>query len=184
MSKTEGNEYRNTSTGENGSELIKILRNYVPDNSSVLLIGMGSGRDFKLLSDYFNVTGSDFSKLLLNVYQKTHPDADLIALDPIELNTDRKFNCIYSNKVLHQMSESDFTLSLQNQLHILSTGGYALHSFWCGKKEEDHHGLKWVYYNEETISELIPEEFEIVDLKTYKYKIDHDSLYLILKKKS
>jgi len=183
MNKIESNEYRNTSTGNDGSDLIKILQNYLPENSSLLLLGMGSGRDFRLLSNFYNVTGSDFSKLLLSVYQKSHPDSDLITLDLVELKTDRKFDCIYSNKVLHQMSETDLSQSLDNQLEILNTGGCALHSFWCGSKEEDHHGLKWVYYTEKTFTKLIPVGFEIVELSTYKDKIDHDSLYVILKKK-
>lgn len=183
MEKIASNEFRNTSTGNDGSELIKSLNNYVAKSSSVLLIGMGSGRDFQNLTNYYNVTGSDFSKLLLSVYQKAHPSADLITLDPIELETKRHFDAIYSNKVLHQMSEEELIQSLQRQLQILNPGGYALHSFWSGNREEDHHGLKWVYYTEEAISDLIPAEFEIIELKTYKERIDHDSLYLILKKK-
>lgn len=184
MEKIASNEFRNTSTGNDGSELIKILNNYIPKSSSVLLIGMGSGRDFQNLSNYYNVTGSDFSKLLLSVYQKVHPEADLITLDPIELETKRFFDAVYSNKVLHQMSENELIQSLSKQSQILNPGGYALHSFWSGNKEEDHHGLKWIYYTEEAISDLIPSEFEIVELKTYKERIDHDSLYIVLRKKS
>ena len=107
MEKHESKEYRNTSTGQDGSELVKKLKNHLPENSSVLLLGMGSGRDYRLLANYYKVTGSDFSKLLLNVYQKSQPDSDLITLDLIELETVRKFDCVYSNKVLHQMSETD-----------------------------------------------------------------------------
>lgn len=183
MKKIDSNEFRNTSTGNDGSELIKLLNNYVPKSSTVLLIGMGSGRDFHNLSNYYNVTGSDFSKLLLSVYQKAHPDSDLITLDPIELETKRHFDAVYSNKVLHQMSEEELINSLQRQFQILNPGGYALHSFWTGNKEEDHHGLKWVYYTEEAITDLIPADFEIVEFKTYRERIDHDSLYIILKKK-
>ena len=182
MNKIKSNEYRNTSTGEDGSRLITILQNHLPESSSLLLLGIGSGGDFRLLSNYYNVTGSDFSKLLLSVYQKSHPDSDLLVLDLIELDTERKFDCIYSNKVLHQMSETDFSQSLHNQLKILNTGGYIIHSFWCGNREEDHHGLKWVYYTEETLAKQIPTEFEIIGINTYKDKIDHDSLYVLLRK--
>lgn len=183
MDKQISNEYRNTSTGQDGTELIKKLRNHLHENSSVLILGMGSGRDYKLLSDYYKVTGSDFSKLLLSVYQKSHLDSDLITLDPIEIESERQFDCVYSNKVLHQMSEADLAQSLQNQIKILAPGGYAIHSFWSGNKEEDHHGLKWVYYYEETLAKVIPEEFEIVELSTYRDKIDFDSIFVILKKK-
>ena len=183
MKTNENKEYRNTSTGNDSTALISILKKHLPEESSLLLIGVGSGKDFSLLSKHYNVTGSDFSKLLLTVYQNTNPNADLITLDPVELDTNRKFDSIFSNKVLHQMTESDLVDSLQNQVKLLNVGGIAIHSFWSGTKQEDHHGLKWIYYTEETISDLIPTEFEIVELKTYKDRIDHDSLYIVLKKK-
>lgn len=183
MKSIEKKEYRNTSTGNDSTALINILKKYLPEKSSLLLIGIGSGKDLAMLSNYYNVTGSDFSKLLLTIYHDSNPDADLIVLDPVELNTDRKFDSVFSNKVLHQMAESDLADSLQNQAKLLNGGGFAIHSFWSGTKEEDHHGLKWVYYTEESLSRLIPEEFEIIEIKTYKDRIDHDSIFILLKKK-
>lgn len=183
MSNKENREYRNTSTGNDSPFLINILKEHLSLESTLLLIGIGSGKDFSLLSKYYNVTGSDFSKLLLTVYQSSNPDADLITLDPVELDTNRKFDSIFSNKALHQMKESDLNTSLKNQLKLLNSGGLAIHSFWCGNKEEDHHGLKWVYYTEESLLRLIPNEFAILEMKTFKDRIDHDSIYLLLKKK-
>jgi len=177
------NQYRNTSTGNSSLELIEALKNYLPLQSSLLLMGIGSGKDLELLSKYYNVTGSDFSKLLLVMYQKLHPDADLINLDLIELNTKRKFDCIYSNKVLHQMPESGLKQSLQNQLNLLNENHLVIHSFWTGNKIENHHGLLWTYYTEESLLEQIPKEYKILELKTYREKIDHDSIYMVLRKK-
>lgn len=182
MNNIESKEFRNTSTGQDVSKLFKILHNHLPENTSLLVLGIGSGRDLELLSKRYNVTGSDFSKLLLSMYGKSHPNVDLITLDPAEPKTERKFDCIYTNKVLHQMSEDALIISLQNQLKLLNGGGLAFHSFWSGSKEENHHGLKWVYYTEESLSKLIPKEFEILELKTYEDKIDHDSIYIILRK--
>jgi cyclopropane fatty-acyl-phospholipid synthase-like methyltransferase len=184
MKTNENKEYRNTSTGNDSKALISILKKYLPEKSSLLLIGVGSGKDFSLLSKHYNVTGSDFSKLLLTVYQNFNPDADLVTLDPVELDTDRKFDSIFSNKVLHQMTESDLVSSLNNQGKLLNSDGLAIHSFWSGNKEEDHHGLKWVYYTEESLSRLIPADFKIIEIKTYKDRIDHDSICILLKKKS
>ena len=183
MDEYENKEYRNTSTGNDCKSLVKILQNYLSDKSSLLLLGIGSGKDLMLLSNFYNVTGSDFSKLLLTIYQKSNPDTDLITLDPVELKTDRMFDSVFSNKVLHQMKESDLIISLQNQINILNSGGLAMHSFWSGSQEEDHHGLKWVYYTEETLIKLIPDEFEILELSTYKDIIECDSIYMVLRKK-
>jgi len=184
MKTIENKEFRNTSTGNDSTFLINTLKKHLKMESSVLLLGIGSGKDLSLLSNYFNVTGSDFSKLLLIVYQNSNPSADLITLDPIDLNTERKFDSVFSNKVLHQMTESDLVASLENQIKLLNGGGLAIHSFWSGSKVEDHHGLKWVYYTEESLSRLIPDEFEVLELSTYKEKIDHDSICLLLKKKN
>lgn len=183
MNDKEIREYRNTSTGNNSTFLINILRKHLAFESSVLVLGIGSGKDLTILSNYYYVTGSDFSKLLLTVYQNLNSDADLITLDPVDLDTNRKFDSVFSNKVLHQMKESELNSSLKNQLKLLNIGGMAIHSFWSGNKEEDHHGLKWIYYTEESLSRQIPDEFEIVDMKTYKDRIDHDSIYVLLKKK-
>lgn len=183
MEKQNNREFRNTSTGNDSSGLINILKKYLPEKSSLLLLGLGSGKDLVMLSKYFNVTGSDFSKLLLTVYQDSNPGADLIMLDPVDLNTKRKFNSVFSNKVLHQMTESDLICSFQNQIKLLNCGGFAIHSFWSGNKEEDHHGLKWIYYTEERLTRLIPDEFEIIEMKTYKDRIDHDSICVLIKKK-
>ncbi len=85
MSNKENREYRNTSTGNDSTFLINILKEHLSLESTLLLIGIGSGKDLSMLSKYYNVTGSDFSKLLLTVYQNSNPDADLITLDPVEL---------------------------------------------------------------------------------------------------
>lgn len=183
MSKKNKNEFVNTSTGKDGTQLIKFLKNYLPEKSSVLLLGIGSGRDINLLSEYYNVTGSDFSKLLLNVFQKSNPNADLINLDLIELKTNRKFDAIFSNKVLHQMPEAELNKSLHNQLNLLNNNGFVIHSFWTGNKVEDHHGLQWTYYTEDSLIKQVPKEYKVLELETFKENFDHDSIYLILQKK-
>jgi len=183
MSNSESREYRNTSTGQDGRKLIEILKKYLTEKSTLLILGLGSGRDFELLSKNYKVTGSDFSKLLLSMYQNNNPETDLIVLDPADPKTDRTFDCIYSNKVLNQMDESDFANSLEKQLLLLNKNGFVIHSFWSGTKQENHHGLKWAYYTEDKIISLIPDEFEIVELSSYKEKLDYDSIYMILRKK-
>ena len=176
-------EYRNTATGDSNLQLINILKDNLPFGSTLLVLGIGSGKDLKVLSENYQVTGSDFSKLLLNMFSNANPEIELLNLDPVEAQTDKKFDCIFSNKVLNQMDEEDLIKSLLNQLNLLNENGLAIHSFWTGQKEENHHGLKWVYYTEEKLQTLIPEGFAIVDIKTYKQNIDHDSLCIILKRK-
>lgn len=175
-------EYRNTATGDSNKELIEIVENILPQNSTLLVLGIGSGRDITILSEKYKVTGSDFSKLLLTFFAKSNPNIELLNLDPVELSTENKFDSIFSNKVLNQMDEEDLNKSLSNQYKILNENGLIFHSFWSGQKEENHHGLKWVYYTEEKLKGLVPEQFKIIDIKNYKQNLDYDSLCLILKK--
>ena len=176
-------EFRNTATGNSSSELQNIVKEILPEHSTLLLLGIGSGKDYEFLSQHFNVSASDFSRLLLTMFQQKHPDADLLNLDPVELSIDRKFDSIFSNKVLSQMDEDDLVLSLSNQIKLLNKNGVAIHSFWCGNRKEDHHGLTWIYYTEEQIRNLIPPQFEVIEINTYTQNFEYDSLYIVLKLK-
>lgn len=177
-------EFRNTATGNSSFALQNRVKTIIPEQSSLLLLGIGSGKDLKFLSQYYKVTASDFSRLLLTMYQKEYPETDFLNLDPVELETERKFDSIFSNKVLSQMNEEDLLLSLNNQLNLLNENGIAIHSFWSGNKQENHHGLTWVYYTEEKLQSLIPSQFEVIDINTYKQNLMHDSLYIVLKLKT
>jgi len=178
------NEYINMSMGYDGEELIKILNKYLQTNSTVLELGMGPGKDLDILAQKYKVTGSDFSQLFLELYKKSNPDADLLRLNAIELKTERKFDCIYSNKVLQHITQNDLIKSFNQQLNILNNSGIAFHSFWYGDKEENHHGLRFIYYTENILEQLIPAEFEIIESKKYTEMSDDDSIYLILRKKA
>ena len=73
-----------------GAELIKILQKYLPENSTVLELGMGPGKDLDILKKLYTVTGSDNSQIFLDKYERSHPDADLLLLDAVTMNTNRK----------------------------------------------------------------------------------------------
>ncbi len=130
--------------------LLKVLKKYVEKDSKVLELGMGPGKYLDLLSNSYIATGSDSSKVFLELYRSIKLDADLLLLDAVMMETDRKFDCIYSNKVLYHLSKNDLRTSFRNQYKRLSESGILFHAFWYGDKEEKHHGLRFVYYTEET----------------------------------
>jgi 2-polyprenyl-3-methyl-5-hydroxy-6-metoxy-1,4-benzoquinol methylase len=66
-----------------------------------------------MLAETCKVTGSDLSEVFLKLYWKDHPHADTLLLDAVTINTDRTFDCIYSNKVLHHLSADDLQKSLE-----------------------------------------------------------------------
>ena len=100
-------QYIKMAEGYDGAELIKILQKYLPANSTVLELGMGPGKDMDILKKSYAVTGSDNSQVFLDKYKEKYREADLLLLDAITLQTDRKFDCIYSNKVLHHLTQED-----------------------------------------------------------------------------
>ncbi|MFC2170969.1 class I SAM-dependent methyltransferase, partial [Calditrichota bacterium] len=163
-------------------ELIEILKRYLPAGSTVLELGMGPGKDLDLLAKTYTVTGSDYSNIFLELYRKKHPSADLLKLDAVSLETDRKFDCIYSNKVLHHLLKSDIHRSYTRQKELLNDGGLLMHSFWYGDKEEEFQGLRFVYYTEDELLNTIGSGYEIMAMERYKEDEDNDSFYVILRK--
>ena len=70
-----------------GSRLIKKLHSHLVQGASVLEIGMGAGKDYDILAERFDVTGSDRSSVFLELYQAKNPDAQLMQLDAATLQT-------------------------------------------------------------------------------------------------
>ena len=168
--------------GYDGADLIALLGRYLPEGSSVLELGMGPGKDLDLLRQAYRVTGSDTSRVFLDRYRKDHPDADLLLLDAIRMDTDRTFDCIYSNKVLHHLSRAELETSLHRQKVVLNDGGLLLHSFWHGTGDEEHHGLRFTSYTEPNLRAAVCDGFDIVALESYKEMKDGDSLSILLRK--
>ena len=168
--------------GYNGRELIAVLNKYLPAGAMVLELGMGPGKDLDLLAQRYTVTGSDTSREFLELYREKQPEADLLKLDATTIETDRSFDCIYSNKVLHHLSKSDLRYSFTCQQQLLTDGGLLMHSFWYSDKEEESYGLRFVYYTEDELLNTIGPGFEVVAMEHYKELEDSDSLYHLLRK--
>ena len=176
-------KYIQMAEGYNGQELITELNKYLTKSSAVLEIGMGSGTDLSLLAKYYHVTGSDYSKIFIDRYRKISPDADLLILDAITLATNRKFQGIYSNKVLIHLTREELKQSIKRQATILEAEGIICHSFWCGDKEEYYNGLRFIYYAAAHIRTLFKDTFKIILIENYQEMEPDDSLVVIAKKR-
>jgi trans-aconitate methyltransferase len=177
--KKTASQYIAMAEGYDGRELIDILRKYVPRGASVLEIGMGPGVDLRILKLYFQATGSDTSLFFLDHYRESDQDANLMHLDAVELDTERTFDCIYSNKVLHHLTNDELAKSLCRQRAVLSKTGFIMHSFWRGTDVEEHHGLKFVYQTEASLRLLVGKVFDMVDFGVYTELEKDDSLYVL-----
>ena len=175
-------EYISMADGYDGRELIDVLKMHLAPDSTVLELGMGPGKDLDLLAKSYTVTGSDSSQIFLALYREHHPKADLMALDAVSIETERIFDCIYSNKVLHHLSKADINRSFISQRVRLPIGGISMHSFWFGDDEEEYQGLRFVYYTEDELLNIIGPGFEVVALERYTELENDDSLYILLRK--
>ena len=134
-----------------------------------------------LLKKTYSVTGSDSSKIFVDRYKKDHRGADTILLDAVTIKTEAKYDCLYSNKVLHHLKKNDLKKSFRRQKTVLNDGGILFHSFWYGDKEEEHHGLLFVYYLEGQIIDMVKDDYEILGKEKYTEMAADDSFYIVLK---
>jgi len=162
-----------------GAELVSILESQLAKDSTVLELGIGPGKDFERLAKDYDVTGSDRSLVFLNKYRQKNPQADLLQLDARTLETDKKFDCIYSNKVLIHLTRDELVNSLARQHEILNDNGLLLHSFWYGDKEDVYDDLRITYYTEQQLSDMMNELFEIVEIKRHAKMTEGDSVYVL-----
>lgn len=166
------------------SYLIEKLSLYAAEGTSVLEIGMGPGNDLKLLKEKFVATGSDKYHKFVDEYKNSNKDDDVLVLDAVTLATDRKFDVMYSNKVLMHLTREELKNSIDRQSEILNDGGVILHTFWKGKGEETFSGMLNVYYIEEELQILISEKFEVLLLESYAEFEENDSIVVLAKKSS
>ena len=175
-------EYERMAQGYDGRDLIARLQAYVPRGSSVLELGMGPGKDLDMLLELYEAVGSDNSTVFLDRYRARKESPDIIRLDAVTLDTDRTFDAIYSNKVLHHVTRNELERSLHRQPELLHPGGIALHSLWYGDKEEEHAGMRFVYYTEDTLAPLVPSSFRLVEQTRYAEMENGDSMFVVLER--
>ena len=176
-------EYIRLSEGFSGAALIDKLNQYLPEGSSLLELGSGPGKDFELLSKKHKVTGSDYSLEFVKRLRTKHAHAQFFELNASSLKIDQVFDCIYSNKVMHHLTDEELKQSVLRQGEILKPEGIICHSFWKGEGDEVFKGLFVNYHNKSGLLKLFEDAFDILRLEEYKEFEDNDSLLLIGKKK-
>lgn len=180
---TKVKNYISMSEGYDGSFLIDILLGHLEEGRSLLELGIGSGKDLDILSTHYKVTGSDYSQVFLDIYKKSNASKELILLDARDFELHKKWDGIYSNKVLHHLTEDELRHSLTLQKNILNPKGVVMHSFWLGTGEEYIEGLYFKYYTKEEIYTLFHKDYDILDLNLYGETDENDSIYIVAKLK-
>ena len=168
--------------GLDGGFLIAKLEQYLPPGSAVLELGIGAGFDLDILRRKFAATGSDNSEAFLEIYRQKNPDADLLPLDAAELRTERCFDGIYSNKVLHHLTRKNLAGSFLRQHKLLNENGLLFHTFWRGASESRSGDLSFNRYRIGELRNLLEKNFRIIEIEPYRELLENDSIYLIARK--
>ena len=176
--------YIQMAQGYDGAKLIAVLKEYLSPGATLLELGIGPGKDLDMLRALYQVTGSDNAQPFIDLYERKHQNADVILIDAVTLDTDRKFDCIYSNKVLHHLTKNELQQSFRRQKEVLTEHGLSLHSFWYGSGQETHHELLFTYYTELDLRQAVGKDFDILRIERYQEMEENDSIYILLKKNS
>ena len=175
-------QYIKSAEGFDGKFLIEKLKKVLPIHSTLLEIGSGPGTDWNILNEIYKVIGSDNSKQFINHLVDKNPKGIFLELDASSLNTDLKFDGIYSNKVLHHLKDNELINSIKRHTEILNTNGIICHSFWKGEGSEIFKGLFVNYHTGFNLKQVFEDHFEILLIDSYKDFEDDDSLLLIGRK--
>lgn len=176
-------QYLEMCEGYDGTNIYQTLLAHLPKSSSLLELGSGGGLDIEHLHRYYNVTGSDLSDEFLKICKEKYPKLPFLKVDALTLEVDEVFDCIYSNKVLHHLTEDALKTSLNQQMKVLKPKGIIAHSFWLGEENQTMNGLLFTYYNEKHLLDMISESFEVLTTLKYEEFEKDDSIFIIARLK-
>lgn len=171
--------------GYDAKDQLKTLFDTTLGRLSLLELGSGPGNDMALLRSKYNVIGSDNSLVFINKLQKRFPTNEILELEASSVKTDKVFDIVYSNKVLHHLNDEELLASFNRQYQILNTGGYIYHLIWS--KLETPKGLENLHFiprNDIEITEILQNKFEVISIETFGEFEENDSLAILAKKKS
>ena len=175
-------EYTHLAKDVSGIKLIEQIEPYLNASSTVLELGSGPGTDYEILSKKYEVTGSDYSLEFLKALHKKFPKGDFLHLDASSLKTEGSFDLIYSNKVLHHLTDEQLVESFKSQKEILSPGGLVAHSFWKGEDSETFKGMFVNYHSQKELVNEFLNGFEIILMNEYQEFEPNDSIFIVAKK--
>ncbi|TDT72025.1 methyltransferase family protein [Hypnocyclicus thermotrophus] len=181
-------EYEKMMKEYNNDFIISKFKKFINKNTNILEIGSGVGKDFEKLKKEYKIVASDNSKLFVELLVNKYPTDLVLKLDASDLQTDKKFDVVYSNKVLQHLKYEDLKNSFKRQHEILNENGIIFHTFWLGKGSEEYNGLLFNYYNLINLKDFYLNYFELIEYNEYSEEVDgnniskNDSFYIVLKK--
>ncbi len=143
-------------------DIIEILQQYLEKYKKVLELGSKKGDELELLDGYYEVVASENEKTKTRYLKDKYLDIRVILLDPILMDTHKRFNCIYSKNLLDDFSIEQILSSFENQKNVLEDEGLIFHIFDERKVSKDE------------IEKSISKSFKILETKS-----EDKSFYII-----
>ncbi len=166
-----------------GRPLIEKLQTFVAPGATLLELGMGGGMDLDLLLDCgFAATGSDASAAFLRHYAARGGRAPTLQLDATTIETDLRFDVVYSNKVLQHLTRDALRVSFARQAEVLTERGRMFHTLWTGTGEAEHQGLLFTYHDRASLEAALPDGFVVEHYEVYDEMASEDSCLLVARR--
>ena len=157
-------EYEKMCEGYDGSELYDFLEKYLTEGSSLLELGSGPGNDIEYLRHKYHVTASDLSDEFLTRCKKRFQGLEVLTLDALSLDTEKKFDCLFSNKVLHHLPKEQLENSLKRQQEVIEKKWKGVHNFTPSYRKDCYPEFYFGEHPEE-IEDSMPELLERLNLE-------------------
>jgi cyclopropane fatty-acyl-phospholipid synthase-like methyltransferase len=176
-------EYIKMCEGYDNSKFKDLILKHLDKGSSMLEVGMGPGNDFEWLSEYYDLTGSDYSEEFISRAKIRFPDGEFLILDGITLETNKKYDGIYSCKVYQHFDLDLVEKALKRQSEILNDEGIIIHSFWIGDTVFDDGDMRATYHDKEKLRALINKYFVLLEEVEYEEFEPKDSIFILASKR-
>jgi len=181
--KNNASSYAKMCEGYDAAAQLGILYKALPAGSAVLELGSGPGNDLELLASHYQATGSDYSPAFVDMLTVRFPNRVVLSLDAVTIATDGLFDAIYSNKVLHHLSDDELAASFRRQAELLKPGGLVFHLVWCRlEAPEDKTGLIYEPRDETAMKRAMGNAFKIMETSSFREFEEGDSLAILAQK--
>ena len=166
----------------NMSSLHQLLLKYIPQNSSVLDIGFGSGRDLDFLQSYgYDIWGIDPSnKFVANAKNRSPTKKDQffeasVPFDKKEFGLDKKFDAVITIAMWMHLQHKQYKNAVESIVSVLNNSSTVIISYSEGSRVGDERYFEDV--DLEYMTQLFKDKgFSLIETVTNGDSLDRDSL--------
>ncbi|KAM3090525.1 class I SAM-dependent methyltransferase [Phormidesmis sp. 146-35] len=170
-------ESRHAFVWQSGESLIELLS--PQSGERILDLGCGTGQLTQQIATHAQVVGVDRSPTMIETAQHNYPDLKFLVADAQSFQVDRPFDAVFSNAVLHWISNPDSVI--QSVYHALRSGGRFVAEF--GGKRNVQAIVRALYHALETIHSTPSDHWYFPSIAEYTTRLEQhgfDVTYAVL----